>query len=47
MTGVSLVATFKNLSQVTRKKLQLSYADKQAKKVFSTAPLFPSEARET
>ena len=42
VNGVSLVVTynpaFKNLSQVIRKNLQLLYADKQVKKVFSHAP---------
>ena len=42
MNGVSLVVTYnpasKNLSQVIRKNLQLLYADKQVKKVFSPAP---------
>ena len=40
--GVLLVVTYipalKNLSQVIRKNLQLLYADKQVKKVFSPAP---------
>ena len=42
VNGVPLVVTynptFKNLFQVKRKNLQLLYADKQVKKVFSPAP---------
>ena len=42
VNGLSLVVThnpaFKNLFQVMRKNLQLLYADKQVKKVFSLAP---------
>ena len=42
INAVSLVVThnqaFNNLSQVTRKNIQLLYADEQVKKVFSPAP---------
>ena len=42
VNGVLLVVTytpaFKNLFQVTRKKLQLLYADEEVKKMFSLAP---------